>query len=780
MPVYFLAAADGTPLTKTISSSFGQLSKSAYPNVRNFVSHDVPVNNINDLFLALSVHAEQHHCLLKGNLLRQLNNESRQGATNANDSTSWIVFDIDNLPYNSIDTFLSLLPENFQHASHIVQYSSSHGFSPGLRAHVFFWMNEPAMAPAIKLWMKKLNLENPRLRELTELAAGGFTLKWPLDISVNQNDKLIYIAPPICNGIADPVTARIAFVERENSTVSLDLALNAAAIQTAENNRINELRAAAGLEKRKLRTKTMDGLTILQNADPMVMTAPPFEERGFVYIPLGNNRHAYYHPIGKHEFLYTFKDPDVAYPMNVVLPSYFWECERAKRPNDTDQVILAFRDRRTDVKYIGSYDSTFTTACFNRIRAREDINDFFVQHHVPSPDTIETWDYEFNPTTDKRIDPDNHWINKFVPTQFMGLKGGSSVPPKIQQLLKHIMNNDEECYEHFLNWLAYKYQTRKKCKTAWFFQGVEGTGKGVLYNKVLRPIFGAEYCHIKRMDTLLDRFNAELETSLLWVIDEANIEDFKDDGQIIEKLKNLIVEEQQVIRAMHTNPFNATNYTDLILFSNQSLAIKISATDRRYNICPRQNTPLIEIMRRADIDTIELEAIEFARFLGEFDACEEKAATPLDNEAKQLLVNLGRNTHDEFFHNLGQGNISYFAHAVADTPDLGLLRHHAAANDLVKNILIRCENNKTTLLSLSDIARLYVYIVAGGRATSAQKIQRMLMFKGMNVTQGATERSTGSIITWNVDDVTLRHLLNELSSTSTSFQHGQQTRTQAD
>ena len=164
----------------------------------------------------------------------------------------------------------------------------------------------------------------------------------------------------------------------------------------------------------------------------------------------------------------------------------------------------------------------------------------------------------------------------------------------------------------------------------------------MLYNKVLRPIFGAEYCHIKRMDTLLDRFNAELETSLLWVIDEANIEDFKDDGQIIEKLKNLIVEEQQVIRAMHTNPFNATNYTDLILFSNQSLAIKISATDRRYNICPRQNTPLIEIMRRADIDTIELEAIEFARFLGEFDGAEllrgEAGAHLGDGEGRDVHV----------------------------------------------------------------------------------------------------------------------------------------------
>jgi hypothetical protein len=44
--------------------------------------------------------------------------------------------------------------------------------------------------------------------------------------------------------------------------------------------------------------------------------------------------------------------------------------------------------------------------------------------------------------------------------------------------------------DHFLNWLAFILQHRDRTKTAWVLHGVPGTGKGLLTNDILRPIFG--------------------------------------------------------------------------------------------------------------------------------------------------------------------------------------------------------------------------------------------------------------------------------------------------
>lgn len=785
MQLYFLAAADNTPLTKTFASNFGVITKSSYPNVRDFNSFDAEVSSPLEFYAAITTHALSHHCLVKGHLTRQLQCESRQGATNANDTTSWICFDIDHLPgVNDAETFIAALPAEFHDASYVLQLSSSSQIdgTSELRAHLFFMLAEAVMAPTLKVWMKNLNLQQPAFEQHLRLAEGGCTLKWPVDISVNQNDKLIYIAPPICVGFEDPVsiTDRIRLITKGQAAVRLNLnGLNAEAVRTKELKKVNALRDANGLERKKLRFEHMDGLTVIKNADQMMLTAAPFEERGFIYFPIGSNRHTYYHPLGRHEFLHSFKDPETVYPMKIVLPSYYWECERRiAKENNQERQILAFRDMRSDIKYIGEYTNDLRFATFNQIRAREDIDDFYTQHKQRTPDLIPTWNYEFDPTRMTRIDPDKQWLNKFIPTAYMELipSGQTVIPPRIERLLKHIMNYDADCFEHFTNWLAFKFQTRTKCKTAWFFQGIEGTGKGVLYNKVLRLLFGADYCHLKRMDNLLDKFNAELETSLLWVIDEANIEDFRDDGQIIEKLKNLIVEDQQVVRAMRMNAYNATNYTDVILFSNRSLAIKISESDRRYNIAPRQNEPLLRVMSREEINTLEEELPQFADYLLSKEIDVGKAQTPLDNDAKNELIALSRNTHDDFLHHLTTGNLLYILRNANDSVGLFGSRNRDTAINILKQWAYDSIHTPNTTLTMDDIRHVYAFIVNGKEPVPTPKIARMLQLRGANLITHDEETPRLSVH-WRVNEVAVQRWLqaqNNLSSPNARGIHGQQ------
>lgn len=781
MIVNFLAAADGTPLTKTFTSSFGQVTKSAYPNVRDFISHSVEVTNTTELFAAISVHAEQHHCMLKGIASRELNGESRQGLTDANSPTQWICFDADHIPgVNTVDDLIALLPQEFQNTSYVTQYSCSSGItSNDLRVHVFFLLATPIIAPLLKLWMKNLNLNAEALKQNIKLAEGGCTLKWPLDIGVNQNDKLIYIAPPICRDVVDPIPAneRIRLHVGANDKVTLNVAdLNAEQIRTAELAVVNGLRKAMNLPAKKLKTAMLDGLVVLQNADEMTLVGQPFEERGFVYLPIGSNPYTYYHPVGNHEFLRTFKDPEMAFPMRTVLPSYYWQMERASAPEaSTGTIVVTFRDRNTDTKYVGCYSENLKFATFNAIRAREDIEDFFSQHRQRMPEAIPTWDYEFNPTRLERINPQLGWANKFAPTPFMEMTGSgrTEIPPRTAKLLNHVMNNDAECVNHFLNWLAFKFQTRTKCKTAWFFQGIEGTGKGVLYNKILNPLFGDAHCRLKRMDNLLDNFNADLETSLLWVIDEANIEDFNESGQIIEKLKNLITEDRQMIRAMRTNAYSVLNYTDVIMFSNRNLAIKLSESDRRYNVAPRQNSQLLRVMTPEEIDTLEEELPAFADYLLSREVNKQQAHTPLDNAARRKLVEISRSPYDAFIHNLLLGDLTYFLRGTTETEGPNAIRMRQTAIDIMKSWCHDALNNRTSEVAVDDLSRVYAFVISGKEPATAAKFARILSLRGCQLTEHALRQPTIDI-RWEGNHLDFQRWLNDQSLLSSRSPHGQQ------
>lgn len=145
--------------------------------------------------------------------------ESRAGSTDRSSTTEWLVLDLDGLPENlgvassggqvisvplTIDLFLNELGMN--DISYIVQWSASYGVeNQKLRAHVFVLLDKPYAAQLLKQWLIQKNHEIPLLSTAMTLTKSGNAISWSLDISACQNDKLIYIAPPILKGIKDPL-----------------------------------------------------------------------------------------------------------------------------------------------------------------------------------------------------------------------------------------------------------------------------------------------------------------------------------------------------------------------------------------------------------------------------------------------------------------------------------------------------------------------------------------------------------------------------------------------
>ncbi len=220
----FLESSNGQPMTKVFSiDNGGDLIKSSYPMVKNFTSHEEQFNTIEELHAAIMRHAATNHCLLKGQLDRPLVNESRAGHTNSELSTEWIVLDNDNLHDMSPREMLELT--GIGDVDHIVQYSASSGVVPGHNGyHLFLLLDREYTPKELKLWLKDKNLTTPQISQHIKLAASNVALKWPLDISVCQNDKLIYIAPPICGeDVVDSRAGnRIELVKGSHRTANLE------------------------------------------------------------------------------------------------------------------------------------------------------------------------------------------------------------------------------------------------------------------------------------------------------------------------------------------------------------------------------------------------------------------------------------------------------------------------------------------------------------------------------------------------------------------------------
>ena len=219
MELHFLKAED--PLTKQYTrNDDGSYDKKPYPFAILVNSTPVEVETPEAFFIALKEAAGMAACLMKGELDRKLINESRANKTLSSKATEWVVFDIDDM--RGIETpeeFIhEILPRPFHNVSYISQLSCSSGITgDGLRLHLFFLLAAAVPPDTIKAWVTETNFDTPLLRDQLRLAAGGMALRYPLDRSVADNSKLIFIAPPICTNFDDPLAGHYAGLHYANA-----------------------------------------------------------------------------------------------------------------------------------------------------------------------------------------------------------------------------------------------------------------------------------------------------------------------------------------------------------------------------------------------------------------------------------------------------------------------------------------------------------------------------------------------------------------------------------
>ena len=713
MQVTFLEASNGQRLSKHHSPTKGF---TPYPHVKNVTSHEenilLDATGISMLEQLIRRHADRGHCLLKGDLKRQLDNESRAGKTNRVAYNNHLVLDIDGVtlpghtnPKTYTDTDVSVLakavmrelPPEVQDCSFIAQASASLGLKGDkVSLHIFILLSHAMPAKAMKLWLQSCNFESKLFSSQLELSSNGHSLKYPLDVSVADNSKLIFIAPPTFeDGTYDPFgssSERVVRVSGISETLDLAKLMNDISpeiVHQKSNEHKNRLRVLRGFnaKKERLTVATVDNKSeeILSNPDRMSIqitddTNPPYIRCNVN----GGDSNAYYFKLEDPTYMFNFKGEPI-WSIEKADPDFYrslfdhYQEEMAKEGRATFPVVL--RDYYTDTHYNGVFDPNLNQFCeeFPLMPcASSSIEGFMRSHGRSKPDFVPDAQVVFDPASNEpAVNLANvpYFVNMFRKTEYMldrayhdPLSMGDAAKiaescPLIYKLLTHILGGQSLEVEHFTNWLAYIFQTRKKAMTAWVLQGVPGTGKGIFYTKVLRPLFGSEHVPMRALQNIEEQFNLYMRQALFLVVDEFHMASANSGAmKIADKLKNAITENTMTIRAMRSNQGEMPNYTNFIFLTNRMDAVKIEEGDRRYNIAPRQEQKLEHVYPEVieGIDDISSELPNFAALLRNYNVNKQLVRTPIANNAKAQMAQVTMSVMEEFFAAIRHGNLSFF------------------------------------------------------------------------------------------------------------------------
>jgi len=712
------------PLTKTyIFHPNGTIESQPYPLSSAFTSHEVNISTIEDLYAQIIAHGNYGRCLLKGNLEKPIVRESRAGLT-TQEASFLLVLDFDGLDSKnkSIDDILAEL--GLGDVDYIIQYSSSQGIKSGLNAHVFLFLEYAKTPQEIKQWVKWKNLSISLFREQLQLTKSCMSLHWGIDITVNQPDKLLYIAPPVISGAEDPVKNRIQLVKKEKRTS--DISRAPVSIDQETINVIKQLRSAAGLPEHNLTIKYIkrDKMYVLPNPDKASVTGIK-RNADFTYLNLnGGDSWAYWHLTAHPNFLFNFKG-EPTYKLEDIVPEYFSQAidfarkyrQEAHKPKEKSERIQHFIiNHKPEGKYYKvTYDPNIGVSLDPAPTAKH-IEDFCILNKVLIPENIDDWVICFDPTADYVINSNEKIINLYRPTKYKFISADDSeIPQLYYDLIHHVCGNDNDATYRFINWLSYIWQTGKKPKTAWVLHGTYGTGKGRLLT-ILQKLFG-EHCVVVSPENINEHFNAMIEFAQILWIDEVTT-DAWDNDRITPKLRSWITEDVVPIRGMRKNAEDKPSFMGIIVAANEHNPVEIRADDRRWSVAPRQETKISNLPWATSniIDNDgwlyeEENLISLAAALASFKVDVALARTPLENEAKKTVQQTTQKLPEDIVKALQQGNASYFLEYLPTSQAIPTVE-----GGLYKQVVEKMMRGGKVPLSTQDIMKLFSFLVGWAQA----------------------------------------------------------------
>lgn len=262
--------------------------------------------------------------------------------------------------------------------------------------------------------------------------------------------------------------------------------------------------------------------------------------------------------------------------------------------SDTSETYLLYNDK-TNKSYLFSKQKLHQ---FLTIEYKKQFNILFeikvkdMYNYLIDENLIKNiYDLGFKPINQKEfIYNNNKYLNTFEPSEYLiksnfeEYKGNfleylNNNSPNILYLISNLCNFKKEQVNYFIHWLSYKVQKPyDKITRGIVFYGDESTGKGLLFDTIIKEIF-QQYSYLSNMKfydpkSNQSNYNGHESKLIINAVDECyylpSVED---------TLKNKITQKNKLINVKGGKQIEEQDFEDMLFFSNRELPIK--AGDKR-------------------------------------------------------------------------------------------------------------------------------------------------------------------------------------------------------
>jgi hypothetical protein len=286
----------------------------------------------------------------------------------------------------------------------------------------------------------------------------------------------------------------------------------------------------------------------------------------------------------------------------------------------------------------------------------------------------------FNPHQPLNFEIDDiEYANLFIKSKFLSFSPQGirineinwnkykAITPLFENVFK-----ERDRMNYFINWLAYCFQTLSKARTAIVSKGIQGTGKGVIFEKIIQYVVGEQYTTVLENEALKSRFNGELENKLFVLANEIKA-DFREGNSIYERLKMYVTDKEIRFEDKNIKARTIPNFFNIWLHSNNDVPLQIQGSDRRYTVFNTKSKKLTMVSEELGYEHISdfLKQVERERddFIYEIMSLKydvHMATTPMNTEEKELIYEASMSKIEVLSDKLKKGDMGYLKEGIED------------------------------------------------------------------------------------------------------------------
>lgn len=597
-------------LTKRYTVNGTDIQKEEDQHPRTFRHHGFGVRNLTDLYQLLDrISDTPQACLIRGMPREGLG----QGVDRTNENfpmpaggIPWSCIDFDSVklpegmdPYSreAVDYAVKLLPSEFHDVSYIGQFSASAGvlkpdgsaYKPGLRAHVFFWLQRGVSNEEMNNWLRGC----------------------PIDFSLFQEVQAHYIADPkLGEGVQCALKERLFMVTKALEAVPVPK-LAVAPVRVYPSGGHNTDKKQQGDLTGKHPLGACRFIQYCQKEAP-TLTEPLWYAVACNLAGTKGGRE-FYHKISETHPNYTpaetDKKFDQAFAQDKPHTCRTIAGKGFKCPVMQEDGSCHIHGGHAPVVFETADQVQAMVAELNQIHAVIHAGSTLVLSERDDP-SMKRKVYETeslmsfrNWYLNRKIGDDSAatlWLNHPNRRQFQGLVfapgekhpgffnlfRGFPIDPKpgdasvYWELVKTVIcGGNDKYYTYVRKWLAHLFQKPNVLpETAIVLRGKQGTGKNTFVGAIGRLV-GQHYLELVNMNQLVGRFNSHLKDALLVHANEAV---WGGDKQSVGAIKAMITDPICAVEQKGKDIISLKNYKRLIVSSNENWSVPCDLDDRRF------------------------------------------------------------------------------------------------------------------------------------------------------------------------------------------------------